>query len=335
MDDPFFYGWREVLQQNNGTEEIIEIPLTLDDVLHPQWGDHIMQNQEHFEVCDDVYNGLKEHLAHEPQTVLLHDTLIDWDENHVSPMCPDIAVIRDVQRTFPKGVFYLKQSGGQVDLVMEVTSPSTWRVDVEGKREPNKVQRYAEANVPFYVIIDDQHRKAGQSPPIMAYRLDGSGRYKRMVPDKRGWYWIETVELWIGPYKDWVSWYDEHGTKIGTHLEVVEGRKQAEEQASAEADARQRAEVQARAEADARRQAEDRASCAEEQARAEADARKQETKARQRAEEQARAEAESRKQETKARQRAEEQARAEAESRKQAETRLQELEAMLRKAGLC
>jgi len=141
-----------------------------------------------------------------------------------------------------------------VDLVMEVTSPSTWKVDVGGTRKPNKVQRYAEAKVPWYVIIDDQHRKTGQSPPIMAYRLSESGRYKQMVPNTRGWYWIETVRLWIGPHKDWVSWYDVDGTKIGTHIEVVKAYQW---------------------EAEARKQAEDRASLAEEQARTEADARKQ------------------------------------------------------------
>jgi hypothetical protein len=73
------------------------------------------------------------------------------------------------------------------------------------------------------------------------------------------------VELWIGPYEDWVSWYDEEGVKIGTHLEVVEARQQAESRL-------QETETQARAEALARKQ--------EAQARQQAESRLQEAEER-------------------------------------------------------
>jgi len=322
-DDPFFYGWRVVSRWVNGIEEDVQVPLTLEDVLHPQPEDFIMQNKEHFELCKDLFNGLESHLAHEAETVLLHDTLIDWEEPGKKGLCPDLAVIRGVQTRFPKGVFSLKQSRGHVDLVLEVTSPSTWKVDVAEIRKPNKVLRYAKAGVPFYIIVDDVHRREGQSPPMKVYHLEKRRRYERVVPDERGWFWIETVGLWIGPYGDWVSWYDEKGKKLGTHLEVTEAYKRAERQARmAEHQARmaehqaRMAEHQAHDEAEARRRAEDKAQ------RAEDKAQRAEDKA-QRAEQQAHDEAD-------ARRRAEQQAHDEADARRRAEARIRELEALLR-----
>jgi len=356
-DDLFFYGWRDVLQGTNGTEEWIRQPLTLADVLHPQWGDSIMQNQEHFSLCKDLFNQLEIHLRDELGTELLHDTLIDWEEPGKKGLCPDIAVIREVRKPFRKGVFYVKQSRGHVDVVLEITSPSTWKVDVEGYRTVNKVTEYAKVGVPFYIIVDDTHRQEGKPTSIIAYGLGKRGRYKKLAPEKRGRYWIETVGLWIGPYEDWVSWYDPEGNKLGTHIEEFDARRRAEvqarladEKARAEVDARKRAEAETRAEADARQRAEVQARLADEKACAEADARKRaeaetraEANARQRAEVQARvadekacAEADARKRaeaetraEADARKRAEAEVRAEADARQRAETRIRELEALL------
>jgi Uma2 family endonuclease len=247
-DDPFFYGWREVLHTSNGTEEWIREPLTLDDVLHPQWGDYIMQNEEHFLVCNDLYDGLQQHLTHEHHTVLLHDTPINW-EGEVKALCPDLAVIREVQRRFPKGTFYVRQSKGHVDMVLEVTSRSTRKVDVDGENPVNKVQKYAQVGVPYYIIVDDARRKEGYPPAITVYKLQEGKGYQRECADARGWYWLPSLALWIGPYQDWVSWYDEQENKIGTVVEVALAREQAETRA-------QQAEVQVRAEARAREQAE-------------------------------------------------------------------------------
>ncbi len=50
--DPFFYGWRYIhVQRADGTEDIDQVPLTLEDVLHPEEGDHIVNSTEH---ADDV-----------------------------------------------------------------------------------------------------------------------------------------------------------------------------------------------------------------------------------------------------------------------------------------
>jgi colicin import membrane protein len=46
--DPFRYGWRYVLvQHEDGSESLDQVPLTLEDALHPEDGDHIVHTQPH------------------------------------------------------------------------------------------------------------------------------------------------------------------------------------------------------------------------------------------------------------------------------------------------
>lgn len=250
-DDPFFYGWREVPQHTNGSDERVRVPLTLDDVLHPQLGDYIVQNYFHAKMCNALWDGLEGHLVHEKDTAILHDHQIDWEHETIRPLCPDVAVIRHTRVIKPKECFYVKQSGGRVDLVVEVTSPSTWKIDVEGYHTPNKVQLYEELGVDTFIIVDAKNQQEGQPPPIKAYKLGTDGQYEEIDPDDRGWLWIDVVGLWIGTAGEWVSWYDAEGNKIGTYVEVNEARKQ-------EREARQRAEEHAHTEAEARQRAEDR-----------------------------------------------------------------------------
>ena len=46
--DPFRYGWRFVrVTRPDGVEELDQVPLTLEDVLHPEEGDFIVQSNPH------------------------------------------------------------------------------------------------------------------------------------------------------------------------------------------------------------------------------------------------------------------------------------------------
>src|SRR4051794_13300518 len=47
-EDPFPYGWRFVKEQRpDGSEELVQVPLTLKDNLHPQEGDQIPEDDLH------------------------------------------------------------------------------------------------------------------------------------------------------------------------------------------------------------------------------------------------------------------------------------------------
>ncbi len=264
-DDIFFYGWREVEYWVDGIDVGARIPLTLEDVLHPQPEDRVSQNKKHFELCDDLYDGMKAHVGHEQGTVVLHDMLINWGLKHIKGHAPDLAVIRGVRVFFEGGIFYLKRSKGHVVLVLEVTSPSTRLVDVEGKRNRNKVKHYAKIGIPVYIITDAVKWKPGYPPPIIVLLLGADGNYHKQTPDSRGWFWIDALQVWIGPYQDWVAWYDKNEIKLNTHIESEQARKLAEDKARDEAEARKLAEDKARLaedkmrdEAEARKRAEDR-----------------------------------------------------------------------------
>ena len=52
--DPFRYGWRYVrIVRPDGTEDLDQVPLTLEDVLHPEVGDVIVESDPHD--SDSVY----------------------------------------------------------------------------------------------------------------------------------------------------------------------------------------------------------------------------------------------------------------------------------------
>ena len=47
-DDPFLYGWRYVRHTDPyGGDQFDQIPLTLEDVLHPEEGDFIVHSEAH------------------------------------------------------------------------------------------------------------------------------------------------------------------------------------------------------------------------------------------------------------------------------------------------
>ena len=46
--EPFYYGWRYVRRRYpNGREVVEQVPLTREDVLYPQEGDFVIQNDNH------------------------------------------------------------------------------------------------------------------------------------------------------------------------------------------------------------------------------------------------------------------------------------------------
>jgi hypothetical protein len=47
-DEPFRYGWREVhVARPDGTLDLERLPLTLEDLLHPEEGDHALHSLAH------------------------------------------------------------------------------------------------------------------------------------------------------------------------------------------------------------------------------------------------------------------------------------------------
>ncbi|MDW8231908.1 MAG: Uma2 family endonuclease [Roseiflexaceae bacterium] len=261
VDDPFRYGWRFVPRPTpDDPHHFEQVPLTLEDVLHPEVGDFIVHSDRH--ETDRMYLTavLRARLEESGAAVVLSDVRIAWDVPDLRPHGPDVMVIPGVRERQNWSTFEVAVEGARPALIIEITSPETRENDLE-----RKVEHYARAGVAQYVIVDDLGRGRERRLRLLDYRLE-AGEYRLSPLDATGRVHLAIANLWLGIEGDHVVCYDERGMAFGDYATVVRQAAEAEEQARREAAARAAAEEQARREAAAR-------AAAEEQARREAAAR--------------------------------------------------------------
>ncbi|MDW8212979.1 MAG: Uma2 family endonuclease, partial [Roseiflexaceae bacterium] len=269
-EDPFRYGWRYVRRPTpDDPHHLEQVPLTLEDVLHPEVGDFIVHSDRH--ETDRMYLTAVLRARLEPSgiAIVLSDVRIAWDIPDLRPHGPDVMVIPGVAARQDWSTFEVAVEGARPALIIEITSPETRENDLE-----RKVEHYARAGVPQYVIVDDARgRSRTRRLRLLDYRLE-AGTYRLHAPDAAGRVHLVIADLWLGIEGDHVVCYDERGEAFGDYATVVQ--QAAEERARAQREAAVRAEAEARAqrEAAARAEAEARAQ-REAAARAEAEARAQ------------------------------------------------------------
>ncbi len=273
--DPFFYGFRYVTRTlKDGTETIEQVPLTEEDILHPEEGDHISQKPPHAEDTIYLHDALSIHYQSRADVAVLFDCGVDWDIPGLKPLTPDNTVIFGVQAWRREAVYLVKQEGGRTVLVMEVTSPSTYRNDIN-----KKPALYHRAGVDCFVTVNRGPK--GTDPVRLHVRHWSPTRWIDVQPDAQGRYDLGPVGLRIGIEDGRVWLYDATGRRLPGAIEnevarvEAETRAQTEAQARAAAETRAQAEAQARADAETRAQAEAEARRVEAQARAAAEARAQ------------------------------------------------------------
>jgi hypothetical protein len=272
--DPFRYGWRYVpITRPDGTEDLDRVPLTLEDVLHPEAGDIILQSDPHD--WDRAY--LKEvfdaRLMDDATAVVLSDCQVDFNIPGVKPLCPDDAVFVGVRRRIAWSSFNVAEEGARPVLVAEVTSPETRSNDLGIKKD-----YYHRARVPWYVIADVTH-EAGDERRIelMLFRRTRRG-WQSEPADERGRVRLEPVGLWLGVTRDarggfqrLVCYDRETDQEIGDYRAISRALEE-EARARRRAERRARSESKSRAQAERALEAEARARAEAEQARAEAEA---------------------------------------------------------------
>jgi colicin import membrane protein len=188
----FKYGWRDVARkQPDGSTEFVQIPLTLEDVLHPKFGDVHLLSDPHGDDCNYLKYVLKDRYRVDLSVAVFSDCGIYWDKPGLKHHSPDLAVIFGVKRQKDWTAFHVKTEKVRPSLIIEVTSPSTRVNDVK-----TKVKHYARAGVPYYVIADaveDKQRRLS----LISYRLEGNA-YRKLALDDKGRAWLEPVGLWLG-----------------------------------------------------------------------------------------------------------------------------------------
>jgi colicin import membrane protein len=264
QEDRWYYGWRYVEQPGpDGLITTVQVPLTEEDVLHPQEDDFIVQNPAHEEDCHYLRTLLVAHLAGQAGVHVFRDLRMDWGVADIEPHGPDLAVIANVpeERPFQMGTLHLAEVAARPLLVIEVTSPTTRKADLNAK-----VAEYYEVGVPFYAIVDRHEGPKGELTRLLAYRATPDG-YELLGPDADGWLALEPVGLALAFEGRNLVCRDAQGRRLLNYQEVVQASQQAEARAQGETQARQQAELHAQREAQARQQAEARAQAAEERIR--------------------------------------------------------------------
>ena len=249
----FDYGYRDVPKKlPDGRIDWKRVPLTLEDVLHPREGDVHMLGDPHDDDCNYLKDVLKDRFAAARSVVVLSDCGIYWDIPGLRHHSPDLSVIFGVKRRKDWKTFRVKTEKVWPRLIIEITSPKTRVNDVQ-----TKVEQYAQAKVPYYVIADAREEAGRRRLTMIAYRLSRKS-YKPVHLDEHGRAWLEPVGLWLGVRVDPETGGDRvvlidpaTNEEIGDYTAISRARSTEARRADAEA-GRADAEALARALAEAR-----------------------------------------------------------------------------------
>ena len=98
----------------DGQTVIEEVPLTLEDVLHPQEDDVIPENTQQARDRRYLADVLNDRYVGEPHILVLDDCLIDWGIPGLRSHSPDIGVLQGVRTKKGRwGTFSLRKEGGR------------------------------------------------------------------------------------------------------------------------------------------------------------------------------------------------------------------------------
>jgi Uma2 family endonuclease len=180
-DDPFRLGWRyRVVHLPDGRTELREEPLTAEDLLDPQLGDHVTQNSWHVAVVHELLDILSWRYETRPDVFVSCDLKMIWRIRGLPNPSPDLAVIPGVR---DKGRFRrsfdVRREGTRPALVIELVSDEPEHSSADHR---DKVRIYERAGIAEYLIVDPPN----PSCRLTGYRLDAGGRYQPIPPDSEG-----------------------------------------------------------------------------------------------------------------------------------------------------
>ena len=180
-EDPFRYGWRYVpCPTPDAPHHLEQVPLTLEDVLHPEEGDQVLCNYDHQRRVRYLADVFLTRVADHPDAVVLSDARIAWDVPGLKAHGPDVMVIFGVQVIRNWSMFDGAVERVRPTLIVEVTSPEAHALDLEVK-----TAHYALAGVPLYVIVDAYEQRGEALVRVLGYDL-ADATYRRLVPNEQG-----------------------------------------------------------------------------------------------------------------------------------------------------
>ncbi len=242
IHDPYVYGWRYLKYTDmHGQMQYEHIPLTIEDILHPQEDDHRMHAYEHENICRYLGNVFQKQTSSDPQSVVLLDVRTAWDKQDLRPHTPDISVAFKVKEVKNWSTFYEREEGTRPNLIVEVTSPETRHLDLD-----DKVKEYAKAGVEYYFIIDHYQRGGKEYRRLLGYHLRDKS-YEELKGNEQGWLWMEPLRVWLAWTGDKLVCYDETWQLMLDY--AAESKARAEESKARAEETKARLEAEQRVEA--------------------------------------------------------------------------------------
>ncbi len=217
----FRYGRRYVKRILPDGREVLDIvPLTLEDVLHPQEGDEISERPR--QKKDSVYLDpiLRQRIERVTGGHLTDDCLVEWSPD-MPCHAPDFAAFKGLTKepSDDVGVFRVKSHGAKCLFALEIVSPLTRTNDVDAKLE-----EYHHAHVPLYILIDQEVE--GGPRRLLAYRWKSDG-YQPVKLDPQGRVAIKELGLLLGVRDDRAVAFDaETGEELAGYAGLEEQKSQ-------------------------------------------------------------------------------------------------------------
>jgi len=160
---------------------------------------------------------------------------------------PDFFAVLNVDgRLDRQGWVVWEENGRYPDVIIELMSPSTAKIDV-GKKKDIYERTFRTPNYYVFNPFDENS--------LRGWHLNLDQGYQELSPNEQGWLWSSRLELWLGTWEGtigreqgmWLRFYDQQGNLMllpeeAAQQQAQEQRQQAEiERQQAETE-RQRAE---------------------------------------------------------------------------------------------
>lgn len=205
------------------------VPLTEDDLLHPQEGDFVLSNDYHDSDRAYVKGVLRNRSAGRPRIRVISDHGIDFQQGDVQVLSPDITVLdgEPLEWDRSRAVFPVADMQSRIVLAMELTSKWTRRTDLV-----RKPPLYFRGGVPLYIISDLAYGGSKKPKGLLVFQA-GSDGYEPLPLDVNGRFWLKAIQVWIGVENQRLACFDAQGNRIGDYSEEVARANAADARADA------------------------------------------------------------------------------------------------------
>ena len=201
------YGRRYIRRVTDDGDVVYdEVPLTLEDLLHPEEEDELVAVLGHSKDCGRLSTGLDRLTPQNKTFVVLEDVNVDLGLPGVKPIRPDVSVfeVAAIPDGLPDmGTFDMKQHAAVPVLFIEVTSGSTRPNDLGPK-----FRMYQQAKVQQFILVDRVHPSG--TARLVGFEYRGRG-FVELQPDPQGRFRLPAFDLWIGLEDGVAVLYDANG----------------------------------------------------------------------------------------------------------------------------